>query len=212
MAGVIRVAIVDDHPATADGLAALLSTQPGLVIVGTAGSLATATELLDRTAPDVAVVDILIGGRPVGFDLLRRRDGLPGPAVILFSSFDTASFHARAVELGARGFLAKTVPIRELVAAIRVVAAGGTAFTAAELGDARRAPRPPSAREVEVIALVAAGRSNKEIGTRLGITEKSVESHLRRLFARYGLASRTELSMLAVQQGWVDPPTLLADP
>jgi DNA-binding NarL/FixJ family response regulator len=212
MAGVIRVAIVDDHPATAEGLAALLSVQPGLVVVGTAGSLATATELIERTAPDVAVVDILIAGRPVGFDLLRRRNGGPGPAVILFSSFDASSFHARAVQLGARGFLAKTARIGEVVAAIRVVAAGGTAFTAMTIDDARRAPRPPSGREVEVIAFVAAGRSNQEIGTRLGITEKSVESHLRRLFARYGLASRTELSMLAVQQGWVDPLALLADP
>ncbi len=208
----IRIAIVDDHPATADGLAALLAAQPGLVIVGTAGSLATATELLDRTVADVAVVDIQIGGRPVGFDLLRRDRGARGPAVILFSSFDTASFHARAVELGARGFLAKTTPIGEVVAAIRTVAAGGTAFSAAALDDARGAPRPPSGRELQVIALVAAGRSNEEIGTRLRITEKSVESHLRRLFARYGLASRTELSMLAVQQGWVDPPTLLAGP
>lgn len=205
MAGVIRVAIVDDHPATADGLAALLSAQPGLLVVGTAGSMSTATDLLDSTVPDVAVVDIQIDGRPVGFDLLRRDSGARGPAVILFSSFDTASFHARAVELGARGFLAKTAPIGEVVAAIRTVAAGGTAFSAAALDDARAALRPPSRRELQVIALVASGRSNDEIGARLGITEKSVESHLRRLFARYGLAARTELSMLAVRQGWVDP-------
>lgn len=206
----IRIAIVDDHPATAEGLAALLSTQPGLVVVGTAGSLATATELLASTVPDVAVIDIQIGGRPVGFDLLRRDIGARGPSVLLFSSFDTASFHARAVALGARGFLPKTAPIGEVVAAIRTVAAGGTAFSAAALDDARGAPRAPSERELQVIELVASGRSNDEIGMRLGITEKSVESHLRRLFARYGLVGRIELSVLAVQQGWVAQPTLPA--
>lgn len=212
MAGVIRIAIVDDHPATADGLAVLLSAQAGFVVVGTAVSLIAAAELLDRTDPDVALIDIQLSGRAVGFDLLRRGSGARGPSVILFSSFDTAWFHARAVELGARGFLPKTAPTDEFVAAIRTVVAGGTAFSAAALEDARGAPRPPSARELQVIALVASGRSNDEIGTRLGITEKSVESHLRRLFARYGIASRTELSMLAVQQGWVDLPTLPAGP
>lgn len=93
----------------------------------------------------------------------------------------------------------------EIVAAICSVAAGGTAFTAAAIEDARDAPRPPSDRELQVIWLVAAGHSNDEIGARLGLTEKSVESHLRRLFGRYAVVSRTELSLTAVRQGWIDP-------
>lgn len=204
MAGLIRVAIVDDHPATASGLAAMLTREPGLVVVGTTGSDAEAVELLSRERPDVALVDIQLDGNPTGFEILRRV-ARSGPAVIMFSSYDYPGFHARAFELGARGYLAKTASVAEIVAAIRSVAAGGTAFSAAAIEDARDAPRPPSDRELQVIRLVAAGRSNDEIGARLGLTEKSVESHLRRLFGRYAVVSRTELSLTAVRQGWIDP-------
>ncbi len=204
MAGVIRVAIVDDHPATASGLAAILSREPGLFVVGTTGTVSEAVELLSGESSDVALVDIQLGGNLTGFEILRRFAS-SGPAVILFSSYDYAGFHARAFELGARGYLAKTASVAEIVAAIRSVAAGGTAFSGAAIEDARQAPRSPSDRELDVIRLVAAGDSNDEIGGRLGLTEKSVESHLRRLFGRYAVASRTELSLLAVRQAWIDP-------
>jgi DNA-binding NarL/FixJ family response regulator len=204
MAGLIGVAIVDDHPATASGLAALLAREPDLHVLGTAGFLAEAIELLERQTPDVALVDIQLGGQPAGFEILRRCARPGGPAVILFSSYDYPGFHARAIELGARGYLAKTAPLAEIVAAIRRVAAGGTAFSTAAIDDARQAPRPPSERELQVIRLLAAGYSNDEIGARLGLSEKSVESHLRRLFGRYGVATRTELSLLAVRQGWIE--------
>ena len=207
MAAVIAVAIVDDHPATAAGLAALLAREPDLAVVGTAGSLAEAIELLEHQTPDVALVDIQMGGQPAGFEILRRFARPGGPAVILFSSYDYPGFHARAIELGARGYLAKAAPLAEIVAAIRAVAAGGTAFSAAAIEDARQAPRPPSERELQVIRLLAAGNSNDEIGARLGLTEKSVQSHLRRLFGRYGVATRTELSLLAVRQGWIEAGT-----
>jgi DNA-binding NarL/FixJ family response regulator len=204
MAGLIGVAIVDDHPATASGLAALLAREPDLHVLGTAGFLAEAIQLLERQTPDVALVDVQLAGQPAGFEILRRCARPGGPAVILFSSYDYPGFHARAIELGARGYLAKTAPLAEIVAAIRRVAAGGTAFSTAAIDDARQAPRPPSERELQVIRLLAAGYSNDEIGARLGLSEKSVESHLRRLFGRYGVATRTELSLLAVRQGWIE--------
>lgn len=205
MAGMIRVAIVDDHPATAQGLADLLAHEADIEVVGTAISLTDARALLERESPDVALVDIVLDGQPRGFELLTGVGGRRVPRVIVFSSFDRTGFHGRALELGARGFLPKTAPIEEIVSAVRVVAAGGTHFRADALDDARGAPRPPSGRELEVIAFVADGYSNDEIGIRLGITEKSVESHLRRLFARYGLVTRTDLAMLAVRQAWIDP-------
>lgn len=205
MAGVIRVAIVDDHPATASGLAALLSQAPGLTVVGTAATLPEAIELCARQRPDVALVDIQLGGEPAGFELLRQLAEPGGPAAILFSSYDYPGFHARAIYLGARGYLAKTASLAEIVAAIRSVAAGGTAFTPTVIADARHAPRPPSDVELQIIRLLATGFTNDEIGARLGLTEKSVESHLRRLFGRYGVASRTELALLAVREGWIGP-------
>lgn len=200
MAGVTQVAIVDDHPVTARGLADLLGREPGLRVTGTAADLRAGRELL-AGRPDVALVDLLLGDRPDGLVLLE--EFATQVACVVFSSYDYAGFHARAIDLGARGYLAKTASLSEITAAIRLVAAGGTAFSAGAISDAAHAPRPPSERELDVLRLVARGFSNDEIGARLGLTEKSVESHLRRLFARYAVVSRTELSLLAVRQGWI---------
>ncbi len=201
MANVIRLAIIDDHPATASGLAALLAREPDLEVVGVATSPPEGERLLATAGLDMALIDIVLDGQPAGLDLLARHAGRA--ACILFSSYDQAGFYARALELGARGYLPKSARVAEIVTTIHQVASGGTAFGAAALARARSAPARPSERELEVIRLVADGCSNDEIGARLGFTEKSVESQLRRLFARYGLATRTELSLLALRQGWI---------
>jgi DNA-binding NarL/FixJ family response regulator len=91
-----------------------------------------------------------------------------------------------------------------VVAAIRSVAGGGTAYASRDLRNARKAPRIPSSRELQVISLVATGISNAEIGLALGIDERTVESHLRRLFDRYGADSRTELVTYSAHAGWID--------
>jgi len=83
------------------------------------------------------------------------------------------------------------------------VAAGGTAFSASAVGAVRTAPRRPSDREIEVLGLVRAGASNAEVAASLGVSEKTVESHLRRMFDRYGVLSRTELAVFAINEGWV---------
>jgi len=202
--GPIRVAVVDDHPATAEGLAALLAAEPDIVVVGTAAEVAGARALIDRQGPDVVLCDIELAGGARGFELLDPARPT-GPAVILFSSYDYPAFHAHALERGAAGYLLKTAPIKDVLDAIRTVAGGGSAFTYRGLHAARTARRPPSDRELRVIELVAAGRPNIEIAERLGIGSKTVESHLRRLFARYGVDNRTELVAVAVGEGWVAP-------
>jgi DNA-binding NarL/FixJ family response regulator len=83
------------------------------------------------------------------------------------------------------------------------VAAGGTAFSASALGAFRTAPRRPSDREIQVLGLVGAGASNAEVAATLGVSEKTVESHLRRLFDRYGVLSRTELTVFAISERWI---------
>ena len=93
-----------------------------------------------------------------------------------------------------------------IVDAIRTVAAGGTVFRAADLDAARDAPRRPTGRELDVIARVVAGSTNAEIAAELGLSEKTVETHLHRLFDRYGLLSRTELAVLAIDEGWAPRP------
>ena len=209
MAGMIRVAIVDDHPATAEGLAALLGREADIEVVGSAGDLAGARRLIEASRPQVVLCDIDLAGER-GFELLD--DTGPGrPAVVFLTSYDLPAFYAAALERGAAGYLLKTAPLAEILRAIRTVASGGSAFSISGLQSAHGALKPPSGREMQVIGLVAAGRSNDEIATALAIEPATVESHLRRLFGRYGIANRTELALLAVSEGWTDitrPPGL----
>ena len=199
----IRVVLVDDHPAILDAVGGAVRTAPDLMLVGTARSLDDARNLLAvTTGIDVVVTDVQLDGEAEGLRLLDAI-GPDGPAVLLLSSFDQPPLVRTAFERGAAGYLLKTSEVPEILDAIRTVAGGGTAFSAAMLRAIRSAPRRPSDREIEVLTLVCGGASNDEIGARLGVSEKTVESHLRRLFDRYGVLSRTELAVLALREGWV---------
>ena len=199
-AGPIRVAIVDDHPVVRDGTAALLGQQPGLRVVGTASSIEEASSLLDPEVVDVLLLDIRLGTNS-GLALLDGEGRRP--AVVVLTAYDYPQYAAAALRLGAAGFVVKTAPVAELVDAIRRAAAGGLAFT--RRPDAASLPAL-TGREFEVIRLVVDGCSNDEIGAKLGIASKTVESHLRRLFERLGLQSRTELATRAIREGWLDMP------
>ncbi len=203
----IRVAIVDDHPATTQGLANLLATEPGLEVIGTATDAAQAQMLIQVEAPDVVLCDVELGGGNRGFELLeaRSRTGAKAAAIVFLSSYDYPAFYALAWERGAAGYVLKTEPVSEIARAIRRAASGERSFDATAIMTAA-SHRRPSAREVELLALLAAGLSNDEIGRELGINVRTVESHLRRLFARYVVLSRTELAMLAVREGWIALP------
>jgi len=196
----IRVAIVDDHPVVREGTAALLGAQPGIQVVGTAGSIEEASPLLDPERVDVLLLDIRLGSAS-GLTVLGAP--APQPAVVMLTAYDYPQYAAAALRLGATGFVVKTAPVAELVEAIRRAAAGGLAFGI----------RPDSSalpgltkREADVVRLVVEGRSNDEIGAHLGVASKTIEGHLRRLFERLGVQSRTELAMRAVREGWLDLP------
>jgi DNA-binding NarL/FixJ family response regulator len=194
--------VVDDHPMTAAGVVAAIEEAGDIQVVGVATTLAEIAPTVEAAHPDVILCDIQLGNDRV-IDLPRRLTA-PAPPVIFFTSYDYPSFVRAALDAGAAGFVVKTAPVTEVVAAIRSVASGGTAYDSRHLRDASRAQRMPSKRELEVIALVAGGSSNAEIGTALGIDERTVESHLRRLFDRYGSDSRTELITFSVRAGWID--------
>ena len=205
VAQAIRVVLVDDHPAILEAVSAAVRGTPDLVLAGTARSLDAARSLLDgprAVACDVVVSDVQLAGEAEGLRILEAA-GADGPAVLLLSSFDQPPLIRTAFERGAAGYLLKTSEVPEILDAIRIVAAGGTAFSASMLRAIRSAPRRPSDREIEVLTLVCGGASNDEVGVHLGVTEKTVESHLRRLFDRYGVLSRTELAVLALREGWV---------
>jgi two-component system response regulator DesR len=214
----INVAVVDDHPAIAEAIEAGIlaeahrrdgqagpSASP-LRLVGAARTVEAARALVTSTgpdAPDVVVCDIQVERGLDGLEIVAAARSA-GRAVLVLTAFDRSSLMRAAFERGAAGFLGKSAEIAEIVAAIRVVAAGGTAFSAAMLDAARYAPRQPSQRELAVLDALQRGATSEEIATQLGISSRTVESHLRRLVDRYGVVSRTELAVLAIQEGWVE--------
>lgn len=204
----IRVLLVDDHPVVADGVRVMLAAERGIEVIGVAGSAAGADELIERERPDVVVCDVEIGPDS-GFDVLRRyregrRDALAArPAFVMFSAFDRRSYLQQAFQDGAHAYVVKGASGSELVAAVRAAAAGDYRFGADVMRAVRDRVRRPSDRLLEVVQLIALGRTNDEVAHELGISRKTVEGHLRTLFDRYGVASRTELAMLAVREGWI---------
>jgi DNA-binding NarL/FixJ family response regulator len=203
----IRVAIVDDHEVVRQGISALLASQDGLEVVGSAGSVDEAAELLDRVEVDVLLLDIRLG-TDSGLRFLQDRTNGGGandraaPAVVVLSAYDYPQYADAALRLGAAGYVIKTAPLDELVDAVRRAANGGMAF---DVRPGRDVPRV-SSRELDVVRLVVDGRSNDEVGAALGIGVKTVETHLRRLFERFEVASRTELAARALREGWLDIP------
>jgi DNA-binding NarL/FixJ family response regulator len=196
----IRVVVVDDHPVVRDGTAALLAAQEGIEIAGTAGSIEEARRVLATVASDVVLLDIRLGTES-GLSLLT--DEGPRPAVVVVTAYDYPQYVEAALRLGAAGFVLKTAPIAELLDAIRRAAAGGMAFgVRPRATDRARLSR----RELDVVALVVEGRSNDEVAATLGIGAKTVETHLARLFERFGIASRTELATRALREGWLEVP------
>jgi DNA-binding NarL/FixJ family response regulator len=208
-AGPIRLAVVDDHPAIARAIEAAVredTGEPPIELVGSARTLEAGVELVRSTgptAPAVVLCDVQLEAGIDGLGVVAAARAAGCRAIVL-TSFDRASLMRAAFERGAAGFLDKASDVDEILRAVRVVAAGGTAFSGQALDAARSTPRAPSDREVAVLRLLAGGSSSDEIGARLEISTRTVESHLRRMFDRYGVVSRTELAVLALREGWVE--------
>ena len=201
MAGSVRVGVVDDHPSIVAAIEAAIRATDDLRLVGTARTFAGGIDLLAQV--DVLVCDVQLDGGAEGLDILAAAGSVPSkPAVLLLSGHGHHSVMRAALERGAAGFLDKGSEVAGIIDAIRAVAAGGTVFRAADLADARSALQPPSQRELQVIEAVIAGSTNAEVASQLGLSEKTIETHLHRLFDRYGLVSRTELAVLAVNERW----------
>jgi DNA-binding NarL/FixJ family response regulator len=204
---VIRLALVDDHPAILDAVRLRAAATSDIEVVGVASDLGSALMLIESARPGVVLSDLQLadpaGG---GLELLRRVTRPGGPAILFLSAFDTPSLVRAAFDGGAAGYLLKSAEVGEILDAVRVVARGGTVYSAAAVRAIRGALRRPSDRELEVIGRVSAGETNGEIGLHLGLSEKTVESHLRRLFDRYDVLSRTELALLAIREGWLPDP------
>lgn len=194
--------VIDDFPAIAHALAKLLADEADLM-VDVATDARTAAQKLDRDHPDVALCDVMLDGQESGLELVQRFGGKGGTAFVMFSAFGAAGLYARAVRHGAAGFVSKTADVDKVLAAIRRAAHDRNSADPEMLQRASMAAREPTTRELEIIRLVSLGRQNMEIAAALGLSVKTIESRLRRLFVTYDVRSRTELSTFAGREGWL---------
>jgi two-component system, NarL family, nitrate/nitrite response regulator NarL len=202
---IVRLVIVDDHSLVRDGLRARLAVVPDLQVIGEAASGAEALELAAALMPDLMLVDVGMRGMN-GIELasaLRQRH--PSIRVLMLSMYDNREYVLSAIRAGARGYVLKESPTEDIIAAIGAVCAGGSYFSA-QISDLLRqhsATAPQlTAREHEVLLLLAHGRSNKLVARQLDISVRTVETHRLSLRRKLGVDSASELLKIAVSNGW----------
>ncbi|MET0861456.1 MAG: response regulator transcription factor [Microbacterium sp.] len=205
----IRVFLVDDHEIVRRGIAQLVESEADLTVVGEAGSYREALRRIEATMPDVAVLDVRLPDGS-GIDLCRDiRSAHPEIACLILTAYDDDDALLSAVLAGASGYVLKNIRSRELVEAIRRAAAGDTVQSPDVLRRAARALRPDtrktpgpalSLREGQVLDLIAAGLTNREIGTRLGLAEKTVKNYVSALLAKLGMERRTQAAVYGAER------------
>lgn len=203
----VRLLLVDDHPVVLGGLVAALAPRAEVEVVRQATTLAEAKVALASTPVDVALVDVRLPDGS-GFELLQWATSMQRPpAFLMLTTFTTPQYVATAIQLGAKGYLLKTSPTDEIIDAISRLSRGGLAFMTDGNGDGPEVS-PPSftPRDREIITGLLQGQTNKGLSADLGISQKTVEWHLGRLFQRLGVQSRTELVATVQREGWLDFP------
>ncbi|MFE4726918.1 response regulator [Microbacterium sp. NPDC056736] len=206
----IRLLIADDHPVVRAGLAGLLSDEPGFDVVAEASDGDEAVRLAAATHPDVVLMDLRmprVDGVTATARIVGGEAGTPPPRVLILTTYESDDQILAAIEAGASGYLLKAAPQAEIVAGIRSVAAGQSALSpqvAVRLVERMRRPEPGAvltARELDVLRLVATGHSNKQVAVALGIGESTVKTHLLKVFEKLGVADRTRAVTLAMERG-----------
>ncbi|MEO7005570.1 MAG: response regulator transcription factor [Terrimesophilobacter sp.] len=211
----IRLLLADDHPVVRAGLRALFAAEPDMEVVAEAATAEAAVDTSRNMRVDVVLMDLQFGkadpdGSLQGVDATRALcAGDQPPHVLILTNYDTDADILSAVEAGASGYLLKDAPPTELVAAVRAAAAGESALAPAvadRLTTRTHANNPSlSLRESEVLALVAAGMSNRDIGGQLFLSEATVKSHLVHIFTKLGVGSRTSAVAKARELGAIRP-------
>ncbi|WP_406011877.1 response regulator transcription factor [Streptomyces sp. NBC_00984] len=217
----IRVVLADDQPLVRSGLRVIMADHPDLEVVGEAATGTEAIQLVGEVSPDVVVMDIRMPGMD-GIEATRRIMAGPATArVLMLTTFDEDDYVYGALRAGASGFVVKDMALDDILAAVRVVAAGDALIapgvTRRLIADfvqrpgavPERSPRPVDGiteREREVLTLIGRGRSNTEIAEDLFITVATAKSHVSRLLTKLGARDRVQLVITAYEMGLVTPP------
>lgn len=210
----IRVYLIDDHPVIRDGIAGAIAGESDLVLVGAAATAGDGLEGAAAARPDVILVDLGLPDLGGAALVAALRAALPAARVVVLSSHDDEFRVAEALGAGAQGYLLKSSPVAELVAAIRTAAAGGTplspSLTDAVLRAMRRSGKSGAGtikalttRELQVLERFAVGLSTREVAASLGISPKTVETHRVRIYEKLGARSVIDLTRIAVRTGLV---------
>lgn len=204
----IRIVVADDHPIVRTGIIALFAPEDDIDVVAEAATPDEAVAAAEQMSPDVVLMDLQFGAsaNSGGADATRRIRALDAaPYVLVLTNYDSDRDILGAVEAGASGYLLKDAPPHELITAVRAAAAGESALApviATRLMDRMRAPQASmSARELQVLELVAAGRSNSDIAAELFVSDTTVKSHLAHIFTKLGVSSRTAAVSRARDRG-----------
>ena len=219
----IRVFIVDDHPFFREGLRRVIATEEDLEVIGEASDGEEAVEAVSRLLPHVVIMDVNLP-RINGLEATRRiKDAHPEIGVVILTAYDDEEQVYHAVRAGASAYHSKDVSPQELVRTVRHVHAGRYVLRQVVLGSDRELGRwlreryrqfggdisderylaPLSSREMEVLRLMVAGMSNKEIAYRLGISHQTVKNHVTAILNKLGVADRTQATVYALRHGWI---------
>ncbi|MGR9208516.1 two-component system response regulator MctR (plasmid) [Rhizobium leguminosarum] len=204
----IRVLLIDNHPLVLDGLKAVLETFEHIEVAGTAGLAQTGLEIGRQVLPQVVLMDINMP-KLSGIDAIELfRNELPQARVVMLSMHDSREYISSSVMHGAAGYVLKDVSTDEIVSAIETVAGGGTYFSSgvfdALMGErAEEGSDPLTPRERDILGLIVAGRSNKEIADVLGITSATTETHRKNLKRKLGITTTAGLIRYALDHGIV---------
>ena len=209
---VIRVVLADDHAVVRAGTRRILETAADIRVVAEAGNGEQAIEAIASTRPDVAILDVKMPD-PGGIELTRWiRENAPSTAALVLSAYDDDPYVLAALQAGANGYVLKSADAEDIIRAVRSVHAGKSAVdpeiarkVLRSLSGAQAAAQPErlTARELAVLQQVAKGQTNKAIGSELGISARTVQGHLAKIFDKLEAESRTEAVMRAVSLGWL---------
>ena len=201
----IRILVADDHPIVREGLVASLNRVPDMTVVAEAGTGTQAVELFGKLLPDVSLVDLRMPELD-GVDAItaiRERDA--NARIIILTTFEGDEDVYRGLRAGARAYLLKDTGLDELITCIRIVHEGKNYIPpsiGAKLADRMKGPEL-STREIDVLRLMAGGKSNKEIGAALFVSEGTVKGHVNHILAKLGANGRTEATRIAIKRGLV---------